>query len=322
MSLQFIHSQSSSESHSDAIWASHWTSRDTVVSISADGTIILWDAQSGRQLLALPPHTLGLVSLSVSEAGDRAIYNTIEGLTRLWDLTNGSVLGAHESFARDSTAGTQLGEPVWAVSLNPNGQTYASTGSDGEIAIRSAASADFGATLQTLSPGKSKFGMSLSHSPDGSKIAMSSETGQIYLFDIEASQLLNTYTSHAMCVRSLAWSPDNQLLFSASDDKRLIMHDVRNAGKGGGAVASLTGHSSWVLSASVSPDAKLVASGSADKTIKVWDLAARSAVATIQEPGEVWSVSWRPKISTSGPGAFVSGGEDGIVKWWRGAGMG
>ena len=116
-------------------------------------------------------------------------------------------------------------------------------------------------------------------SPDGSKIAMSSETGQLYLFDIDSSQLLNTYTSHAMCVRSIAWSPDGQvrifvllvvytllsfacqLLISASDDKRIIMHDVRNAGKGGGAVASLTGHSSWVLSASVSPDAKLVASG-------------------------------------------------------------
>lgn len=108
---------------------------------------------------------------------------------------------------------------------------------------------------------------------------MSSETGQLYLFDIASSQLLNTYTSHAMCVRSLAWSPDGQvwillafvhrlmffhfrqLLISASDDKRIIMHDVRNPGKGGGAVASLTGHSSWVLGVSVSPDAKLVASG-------------------------------------------------------------
>ncbi|KAF8484197.1 WD repeat-containing protein 61 [Gautieria morchelliformis] len=320
MSLQFLHSHDSAESHSDAIWSSQWTSRDTVVSISADGAIIQWDANSGQQINALPPHTLGLVSLSVSEAGDRAVYNTIEGLTQLWDLTNGSVLGSHESFARDPAA-THQTEPVWAVSLHPNGRTYASTGGDGDISIRSAAPADFGTRARQLSPGKSKFGMSLAHSPDGSKIAMSSETGQLYLFDIESAQLLNTYTSHAMCVRSLAWSPDGQLLISASDDKRIIMHDVRNPGKGGGAVASLTGHSSWVLSASVSPDAKLVASGSADKTIKVWDLSARSAVSTIQEANEIWTVSWRPKPSTTGPGTFVSGGEDGIVRWWRGAGM-
>ncbi|KAF8520736.1 WD repeat-containing protein 61 [Hysterangium stoloniferum] len=321
MSLQFLHSHNATENHTDAIWATKWTERDTVVSISADGSIVQWDSQSGQQINSLPPHTLGLISLSVSQAGDKALFNSIEGLTRLWDLTGGAVLGTHESFVRASGAAEQS-EPVWAVSLHPNGSTYASTGSDGNVTIRSAVSVNFGSPIQQLSPGKTKFGMSLSYSPDGSKIALSSETGQIYLFDIEASQLLNTYTSHAMCVRSLAWSLDNQLLVSASDDKRLIMHDVRNAGKGGGAVASFNGHSSWVLNAAVSPDSKLIASGSSDRTIKVWDLAARAAVSTIQEPSEVWSVSWRPKVSLGGPGAFVSGGEDGIVKWWRGAGMG
>ena len=96
--------------HADAIWASQWTSRDTVVSISADGAIIQWDAQSGQQLHAPSPHTLGLVSLSVSEAGDRAIYNSIEGLTRLWDLVDGALLSAHESFAKHSTS-TPPSEP-------------------------------------------------------------------------------------------------------------------------------------------------------------------------------------------------------------------
>jgi len=62
---------------------------------------------------------------------------------------------------------------------------------------------------------------------------------------------------------------------------------------------------------------------SADKTIKVWDIAARSAVSTVQDTGEVWSVAWRPKLPALGsPGAFVTGGEDGVVRWWRGAGAG
>jgi WD repeat-containing protein 61 len=55
----------------------------------------------------------------------------------------------------------------------------------------------------------------------------------------------------------------------------------------------------------------------------VWDLAARAAVCTIQDTGEVWSVSWRPTLSGNNPtGAFVTGGEDGIVRWWKGAGAG
>ena len=62
---------------------------------------------------------------------------------------------------------------------------------------------------------------------------------------------------------------------------------------------------------------------SADKTVKVWDIAARASVSTVQDTGEVWTVAWRPKLPALGsPGAFVTGGEDGVVRWWRGAGAG
>jgi len=57
-----------------------------------------------------------------------------------------------------------------------------------------------------------------------------------------------------------------QLLLSASEDKRLILHDVRtsSSGKpGSGAVAALSGHSSWVLSTDISPDGRMAVSGQA-----------------------------------------------------------
>ena len=50
-----------------------------------------------------------------------------------------------------------------------------------------------------------------------------------------------------------------QLLLSASDDKRLVLHDVRSTP--GGLVAAITGHSSWVLSVDISPDNRLAVSG-------------------------------------------------------------
>lgn len=40
---------------------------------------------------------------------------------------------------------------------------------------------------------------------------MSTETGQIYIFDLAAEKLLSTYSSHAMAVRSFAWSYDSQV---------------------------------------------------------------------------------------------------------------
>lgn len=48
-------------------------------------------------------------------------------------------------------------------------------------------------------------------SPDGKRVAMSSDAGQIFIFDLESETLATTFTSHAMSVRSLAWSPDSSV---------------------------------------------------------------------------------------------------------------
>ncbi|KAJ7490260.1 WD repeat-containing protein 61 [Mycena galericulata] len=319
MSLAFLHAHDCSEPHSDAVWGAAWTTADTVVSVSADGSIKQWTSSSGQRHppnADFPaPHTLGLVSLSVSPDGQRALYNSLEGLTCLWDLASGEVVARFESYARAADGA----EPSWSVSLSPGGETYAATGGSGNVVVYSAQPETFGQRVASLASGRSKFGMFCKHSPDGKRIALSTETGQIYLFDVDAGALTNTYTSHALSVRSLAWSADSSLLLSASEDKRLVLHDVRTSA--GGTVASFTGHSSWALSVDISQDARLALSGSADKSIKVWDIGARAAVSTVQDTGEVWAVSWRPKASAGGAGAFVSGGEDGVVRWWRGAGV-
>lgn len=98
--------------HTDAIWGTVWTANDMVISISADGGIRQWDSTSGQASRNLPPHTLGLISLSVSPTGDKVLYNSIEGLTNLWDLQSGEVLGKHESYMR---AGTDPVEPCTCV---------------------------------------------------------------------------------------------------------------------------------------------------------------------------------------------------------------
>lgn len=48
-------------------------------------------------------------------------------------------------------------------------------------------------------------------SPDGRKVALGLETGQIYVFDLESNTLSTTFTSHAMPVRSISWSTDSSV---------------------------------------------------------------------------------------------------------------
>ena len=55
---------------------------------------------------------------------------------------------------------------------------------------------------------------------------------------------------HAMPIRSLTFSPDSQILLTASDDGHLKMYDVKHANLAG----TLSGHGSWVVSVAFSPD--------------------------------------------------------------------
>lgn len=72
------------------------------MSISADGSASQWSSATGQRhppnATPLAPHTLALVSLSVSPDGKRALYNSLEGQTWLWDLESGDVIGTHESY--------------------------------------------------------------------------------------------------------------------------------------------------------------------------------------------------------------------------------
>ncbi|KAG6888422.1 hypothetical protein C0995_008335 [Termitomyces sp. Mi166 len=110
---------------------------------------------------------------------------------------------------------------------------------------------------------------------------------------------------HTLGLVSLSAAPDANAL----DDKRLVLHDVRSSPAGlslplpdippGFSAPTYPQMDGWDFQ---------------DKMIKVWDIGARATVSTIQDTGEVWYVSWRPKLAGPGSvGAFVSAGEDKTV---------
>ena len=166
------------EAHGDAVWDICWTAKDNaVVSISADGVIKRWNSTSGQVILSAPPHTLGLVSLSVSPDGGHALYNSIDGTTFLSDLESGEIVGKHESYTRSAgepceslclvhptlEGPSNLFPTAWSVSLNPKGDTYAATGGSGNVSIHSAEPETFGERRTVLPSGRGKFGMRCRH---------------------------------------------------------------------------------------------------------------------------------------------------------------
>lgn len=114
--------------------------------------------------------------------------------------------------------------------------------------------------------------MAIDVHPDGKHVVvgggMPSRSGEIRWVDLETGSVIERPSwSHSDCVNSLRFSPNGELLASASVDETIGIWNVTTDQ----AVRSLEGHTGHVLALDWHDDGNLLASASSDKTIRVWD---------------------------------------------------
>ncbi|MDJ0676810.1 MAG: TIR domain-containing protein [Calothrix sp. MO_167.B42] len=213
--------------------------------------------------------------------------------------------------------------------------------------LLSQANLKFDALMGTISAGRQVQELGTDTQPETRNLILTALQATVYGDDFREH---NRFTKHEGTVFDVAWSPDNQIIATASGDTTIRFWHVKDrknlppiqAGKDnevysisfspdGKTIAfasddntvklwrnyteqpkTLRGHNDLVWSVAWSPDGKMIASGSKDKTVKLWDTGGKLLKTFKGHKKSVRSVSFSKDGKT-----IATGSEDGTIKLWN-----
>jgi WD40 repeat protein/serine/threonine protein kinase len=279
------------------------TNGNYIVSGSADGTVILWDALKGSMVITPMNGHSGAVNAVVFSLDDTLVASAgDDGVIRLWEIPNGRLIREISAHA----------DSIWTLSVSPNGRIIASGGTDGTIRLWDIASGEpIGDPFseesedETIEP---TIIHSLAFNADGRFLASGGEDNLVRLWDVETNELLATLTGHQNWVLSLAFNADGSRLASVGVEPTLIVWNLRT---GQPELTINTGHTNWVRDIAFSPDDSLIATASVDRSIRFWDATnGESAFIPMVAQDQVWSIAFDSEGKI-----LISGSGENILRW-------
>jgi WD40 repeat protein len=311
----------------------------SVMIVSSDGQVSLWDVGSGQQTLSLSAVSAefapdGQSLVADSGAGEVLVVDAASGESRL------SVSGTSAALSPDGSliavqqdgGAVQLVEAasgaeqsalphagvVDRMSFLPNGRLLTVL-TDGTLTLWDTTSGQALLTLGAFTGAAT----SLAFGPDSRLLAVGSAdqgfVGSAHLWSLTVEngvvggQVGLALRGHNGAVQSVAFSADGLTLASASEDTTVKLWNLTLSPLSAQERATLTGHTQQVTSVALSPDGSRAASGSWDQTVKIWDAASGAELLTLAGPTAwVWSVTFSPD------GRYLAAGsDDGVARVWE-----
>jgi WD40 repeat protein len=267
-----------------------------VAAITTEFGVVVWDVASGRKVMedGGVDSPLAITSIALSPNGRLLAGGTLDGVTEVWQVSNGLVLSTlrgHEqqitavafdpeskllaTASIDNTARiwrARTGEEVawlrghdgavWSAEFAPDGRTIVTAAEDGTARVWSAS----GERSTGILRGHTEPLREAVFSPDGRRIVTASEDARARLWDAQTLQPL-AWLEHDDQVRHAEFSPDGSLLLTSGPDGIRLWN-----GESGRRVAILRGHRDNVDSAHFSADGKQIVSASLDGSGALWEV--------------------------------------------------
>lgn len=274
-----------------------------IASGSGNGTIRLWNPNTGKFIKYLEGHTKSVNSVVFSPNGNTLISTGEDGVC-LWDVNTGEYIDEFQI-------------PAVSAAFSPDGKTCAIASEIG-ISLRNAHTFQFLESLtKTAGSEDNNFRgkdigsiESLAFSPDGNTI-VSCGGNNIHLWDSHTNQLLKTLIGHTESVNSVVFSPDGETIASVSDNGTIRLWNVSTRKR----LKTLMGHTDSVNSVVFSPDGETIASAGNDRIIRLWNANTGELLKTLTGHIEnVNTIAFSPDGNTIASGSgrlvYLGGGED------------
>ena len=265
-----------------------------LVSSSSDGTVIIWDLDSGAKIQTITDHSDQVNSACFSNDGSHILSASSDGTVKITDLKSGKTLRTLDNCCVATCA-----------VYSHCGNFIASGSNDGSICIWDV---ETGNLLSELI-GHDEWVSSVRFSKCGKHILSASEDGTVKLWSISEESCIRTFDKHSgHPVNSAEFSQDENTILSSSDDKTIKAWNA-DTGK---VLYTLAGHENIVSHAEYSPDYNMIISSSWDNTVKIWDANTGRLIRTHQ--GHSLAVS---SAKFSHDGSFIiSGSWDNTINLW------
>lgn len=277
------------EGFSSAITSAAFSQDGTMVATGEeDGTIRLWDPETGASTAVLEGHPDIVNSVSFSHDGSILAAASGDGSVGLWDPATGDQVGAlqgHEAH-------------VLSVAFSPVSNMLASGGWNGSLIVWDAITQE---KVRTFT-GHSGRIWGLSFSPDERTLASAADGNSVGLWEVETGhgRLLN---EHLGFFGGLSWSPDGSRIITNSGGHYGHVH-LWNA-LTGQHLAAFSGQDRRVSALSFSPNGRTLMTGSYDKAV-FWDLEDFTKIREVNAPvssallspdGRMVATKWREGVS-------------------------